>query len=287
MDRRLYRGGLGAALLAGAWIGGATIAASDAGYAGSDACLGCHEEAARSLIHRGADAQEPRCEGCHGPGKAHVDAGGGPSAIRRLDELEPFERSAACLVCHEKGGARNWRFGAHAAEEVSCSDCHAVHNAAGATEHLLAKARETELCLGCHKLQRVESLRSSHMPLREGKISCSDCHDPHGSTSDAMLRDPSLNDNCYRCHAEKRGPFLFEHPPVRESCLNCHDPHGSMHESLLRSKQPRLCQNCHISSRHPSEPRVSGSRFVFNRGCVNCHPQVHGSNHPSGVRQMR
>jgi DmsE family decaheme c-type cytochrome len=102
-----------------------------------------------------------------------------------------------------------------------------------------------------------------------------------------MLIDNSVNDNCYRCHAEKRGPVLFEHPPVKENCLNCHSPHGSMHESMLVAKQPRLCHNCHINSRHPSEPRVATNRFVFNKSCVNCHSEVHGSNHPGGVRQIR
>ena len=33
-----------------------------------------------------------------------------------------------------------------------------------------------------------------------------------------MLKEASVNDNCYKCHAEKRGPFLWEHPPVRENC---------------------------------------------------------------------
>jgi DmsE family decaheme c-type cytochrome len=125
------------------------------------------------------------------------------------------------------------------------------------------------------------------MPVREGKMTCTDCHNPHGSMTEGLLADRSVNDNCYRCHAEKRGPTLFEHPPVRENCLNCHDPHGSIHEALLVARPPRLCQNCHINSRHPSEPRNAASRFVFNKGCVNCHSQIHGSNNPSGIRAMR
>ncbi len=78
-------------------------------------------------------------------------------------------------------------------------------------------------------------LRSSHMPMREGKIVCTDCHNPHGSYSEKLLRANSVNENCYTCHAEKRGPFLWEHAPVRENCLNCHDPHGSINEYLLKS----------------------------------------------------
>ena len=88
------------------------------------------------------------------------------------------------------------------------------------------------------------------MPLPEGKLSCVDCHNPHGSTTDPLLKANSVNEVCYACHADKRGPFLFEHAPVRENCLNCHNPHGSNFESLLNAPRPMLCQQCHATSAH-------------------------------------
>jgi DmsE family decaheme c-type cytochrome len=99
-----------------------------------------------------------------------------------------------------------------------------------------------------------------------------------------MLREDSVNENCYTCHAEKRGPFLWEHAPVNESCTNCHEPHGSTNLRLLKVRQPRLCQQCHIESRHPTSPYNPrlGPKQVVNRSCVNCHQKIHGSNHPSG-----
>lgn len=266
---------------------GVAAAAEPEGYAGSEACLACHEEQAATLVHDGRDPKDPECESCHGPGAAHVEAGGDASKIRGLAHMSAEERTATCRTCHIGGNTVHWDGSAHDLHDVSCTDCHAVHNAAGRRPSLLAKASVLDTCYGCHKLQRGQMLRSSHMPVRENKLDCADCHNPHGSTTEAMLLDPSINDNCYRCHADKRGPTLFEHPPVRESCLNCHLPHGSMHESMLVSKVPRLCQNCHINSRHPGEPRVPANRFVFNRGCINCHTQVHGSNHPGGIRIMR
>jgi predicted CXXCH cytochrome family protein len=51
---------------------------------------------------------------------------------------------------------------------------------------------------------------------------------------------------------EKRGPFLWEHAPVRESCLNCHSPHGSNHEKLLTTALPMLCQECHSPIDYPN-----------------------------------
>jgi DmsE family decaheme c-type cytochrome len=110
---------------------------------------------------------------------------------------------------------------------------------------------------------------------------CSDCHNPHGSFSEALLREKSVNDTCYKCHAEKRGPFLFEHTPVRENCDNCHDPHGSVNEALLKISRPKLCYECHGLG-HGNIPGVN-SRLAFSRACNNCHTEVHGSNSPSGA----
>jgi DmsE family decaheme c-type cytochrome len=125
------------------------------------------------------------------------------------------------------------------------------------------------------------------MPLREGKLVCTNCHNPHGSATEAMLIESSINANCYKCHAEKRGPFLFEHTPVRENCLNCHDAHGTMNEYLLKLSRPRLCAECHTIDHGNS---IAGGPQVvqaFGRACQNCHTKVHGTNSPSGALLQR
>jgi DmsE family decaheme c-type cytochrome len=144
----------------------------------------------------------------------------------------------------------------------------------------------------CHKDVRAETWKNSHHPIREGKMDCADCHNPHGSATPKMIRAASVNDQCYTCHTEKRGPFLWEHPPVRENCVTCHAPHGSNHIRLQRTSVPYLCQQCHANTRHPGtlydgfrvptlENPAQGSNRVFNRACLDCHAAVHGSNHPS------
>jgi DmsE family decaheme c-type cytochrome len=123
------------------------------------------------------------------------------------------------------------------------------------------------------------------MPLREGKMVCSDCHNPHGSFTEALLKKDSINDVCYTCHAEKRGPFLFEHLPVRENCDNCHDPHGSVNEASLKMSRPRICFECHGAG-HGSTSTLN-SQTTMSRSCQNCHTQVHGSNAPAGGALQR
>ena len=125
------------------------------------------------------------------------------------------------------------------------------------------------------------------MPMREGKMVCSDCHNPHGSTTEALLRENSINENCYKCHAEKRGPFLFEHIPVRENCDNCHEPHGSTNEYLLKIARPRLCGTCHTFDHGPAIANGPGVVQGFAKACANCHTAVHGTNSPSGALLLR
>jgi DmsE family decaheme c-type cytochrome len=280
-------------------------------HVGSDQCLGCHPDARDRITHTlmgriffrspRDDLERQGCEACHGPGSGHVAAVGGAAEgflTFRADRGEAVAaQNEACLQCHGKGRQLGWEGSGHEARGLACTGCHRVMAPTSQRGQLAAidtrtplgfQRAATEVCVSCHRIEGAQLLRASHHPLREGKLTCTDCHDPHGGNSDrGLLVAATANDTCYRCHAEKRGPFLWEHPPVREDCLTCHEPHGSVHDKLLRAKMPRLCQSCHVETGHPTTPFDATSRFVFNRSCTNCHPQVHGSNHPSGVRFQR
>ena len=268
----------------------------DAYFVGSAKCATCHaasvaEFATTQMGRIGKTTRKGafECENCHGPASKHVAAGGGrgvggmvnfaPDA--KPEEIE--EANGVCLTCHERGNRTAWKGSTHETRGLACSSCHTVmRNVTPKAQ--LASAVEAEVCFQCHKLQRAQMQRSSHMPVREGKMTCSNCHNPHGSVygTEASIREPSINDNCYKCHAEKRGPLLHEHPPVRENCLNCHDAHGSNHEYLLKVQRPRLCAECHGFA-HGGQPGFNAlNNYAFGHGCNNCHSQVHGSNHPGG-----
>ena len=144
----------------------------------------------------------------------------------------------------------------------------------------------------CHRDKISKLDRSGHMPVREGKIECTTCHNVHGATNVRLLRKgDSIQELCTSCHAEKRGPFLWEHAPTRDGCVTCHDPHGSTNERMLVAKPPILCQRCHVHSRHPStiydQGNIDTSARVYARSCVTCHSAIHGSNHPSGKAFIR
>ncbi len=271
----------------------------DATTVGSKACTTCHANEATQFSHtlmgRLSKTQKGKyeCESCHGPGSAHVNAGGGRGVgglitYRPDDKSRTVEESnAICLTCHERGDRTYWNGSTHETRGLMCSACHTVMKQVS-RKSALKTAFEPDTCYQCHKDRRAESYFSSHMAARQGKITCSNCHNSHGSATEAMLRENSVNENCYKCHAEKRGPFLWEHNPVRENCLNCHDAHGSTKQALLKVQAPKLCGECHGFNHGGGNPLgPATSRFVFNKGCGNCHSKVHGSNHPSGMFFLR
>jgi DmsE family decaheme c-type cytochrome len=266
-------------------------------YAGADICLTCHDDKKGQLGPHGRaeNARTPMakqgCETCHGPGKAHVDAGGDASLIRNPGKLAPREVSATCTTCHNRGEHAFWDGSMHDRRELTCTTCHSVHTPESVTGQLVKK-NQLEVCARCHRDKLAKLDRSGHMPVREGKMQCSTCHNMHGSQNVRLLRAGySLNESCTSCHPEKRGPFLWEHAPVRENCTTCHDPHGSANERLLVAKQPFLCQRCHVHSRHPATVYdaavFKSSNRVYGRGCVNCHSAIHGSAHPAGMAFQR
>lgn len=281
---------------------------SDYSRDGADTCLGCHDDAATLSLFRGkhavpGDARGPfghgqlQCEACHGPGAEHsarVRRGEERPAVIRFrggTATEVLRQNGMCNDCHNADLGSAWHGGSHATNEVACADCHRSHTA---DDPVLQLASQPEVCFGCHQLQRSETLKVFSHPFAEERMACSSCHNPHGDSLDAALARQTVNDTCFDCHAEKRGPFLWEHAPAAEDCGLCHAPHGSNHPGMLTQRAPLLCQSCHAQSGHPSIAQDadgtaagSPSQFLLGQSCMNCHSQVHGSNHPSGSKLAR
>ena len=271
---------------------------------GQQVCSTCHTQETKNFAHTvhslgmqaalAADPGTATCEACHGPGSRHIEdptAKGSIIAFTKDGGSAVDTQAASCLGCHSGGQRDQWTGSVHQRNDLSCTDCHNPM-AKFSSEGLLAKQSISETCAGCHRDIRQQFNRRSHMPLPEGQMSCADCHNPHGTINATLLKTDTVNETCYQCHAEKRGPMLFEHAPVRDSCLNCHTPHGSNQHALLVAPIPFLCQQCHSHVRHPNDLQVANSlangmaadERLIGRGCITCHSQIHGSNHPSGPR---
>lgn len=288
---------------------------------GRDCMRGCHNAIVESFVSEVhgksakflSDSRAANCEACHRNSEKHSETSSPTRSggdVGNPAKLNASLANESCLQCHSRDRyLSNWRGGKHDRADMSCISCHTIHHTKFNTEitasrqralqdrsfgmldargvdYMLTGLTVEETCFRCHSDKRKALYqRSTHLLRSENnlsKVTCVSCHNPHGGEGRQMLSEPSVNKVCYGCHAEKRGPFLWEHDPVQEDCLTCHMAHGSNFERLLTKRSHQLCQLCHINML-PRHSTVAGfDVFTFNRGCVNCHSQIHGSNHPSG-----
>jgi DmsE family decaheme c-type cytochrome len=217
------------------------------------------------------------CENCHGAGKGHVDGGGDITKIFDPAKATPQQVDSTCLSCHTETHP-NFLRSPHAKANVSCISCHSVHS--GNTQDRLLKASEPTLCYQCHTDVKPSFDMPFHHRVNEGLVKCSDCHDVHGTFKNNNLRSTAdQNMICTKCHTDVRGPFVFEHAPVKaEGCTSCHTPHGSQNARLLNMPNIAvLCNQCH-------SPVAAGTVHGMDAGssaiqpCISCHTMIHGSN---------
>lgn len=282
-----------------------------ADYVGTQNCLAaCHEHDQLKLFFdastMGAQLKKESgmplvdCESCHGPGSLAIngltpekianDAAQGIKTacdFKTLIDLKTLPapaQSLICLKCHTANATfnlHNWNAGVHSLSEVSCFDCHDVHASPDLKVTPLASGK---LCFSCHQEAQVQFSLPSHHPLKEGRVFCVDCHDPHGGFTGGHLQKESIKETCVQCHPEKKGPYLYEHADVTEDCLNCHSSHGSVNRNLLVAREPFLCLQCHEG--HPVNTTMGGSispgtaRAYYTR-CTDCHSRIHGTDVPA------
>jgi DmsE family decaheme c-type cytochrome len=275
-------------------------------------CTRCHDESEATPIlsiyqtKHGVkgDARTPTCQSCHGESEKHLK--GDPNVKGRAAPDIVFkkgvypisdekDRAEPCLTCHKGTKRTHWDGSQHQNSGVACNSCHETHQP---VDKVLGKLTQTQVCFTCHKEQRADIHKISTHPIEVGKVACADCHNPHGSAGNKLVKRNTVNETCWSCHAEKRGPFLWEHQPATEDCTNCHTPHGSNIAPLLKSRAPFLCDECHDGPHNSQAPygkaaaglqggllpsNSNPSTSAVGRACMNCHSMVHGSNSPAGA----
>ena len=302
----MYRLGVGAVVLLFSSVAAAFAQTTPgAGYVGSNACKTCHADIwsrfyknphFQSIAMGDEPPSRTGCEGCHGPGRAHIEASGGKNTIPHAFSLmTPKQVLADCLTCHARDFQKvNIQHSEHTLNNVVCTNCHSIHHSP-TPKFLLAKTQH-EMCYGCHASVRAQFQMPSKHRVDEGFMECSDCHNPHGTFAPTwrmgdrphMVEQALLNQEpCLKCHIDKGGPFVYQHAPVNvDGCETCHYPHGSTNTRLLRRPVVfTLCLECHNGSGFgtrnagvdltPSSHNLLDPRF---QKCTTCHVRIHGSN---------
>ena len=259
-------------------------AAASSDFVGSETCVTCHDEIGKKFadnphtkmaeMHGSNGAT---CENCHGAGKAHVDGGGDVTKIFNPAKHSVKEVDEKCLGCHA-GTHPNFERAPHDKANVGCISCHSVH--ASKDKEQLLKTSQPALCFQCHSDVKASVSMPFHHPVNEGVVKCSDCHDVHGTFGNNNLRstaDQSMI--CTKCHTDVRGPFVYEHAPVKaEGCLACHSPHGSQNARMLNMPSINtLCNQCHSRVANATVHGM-GAGSDDMQPCTSCHTYIHGSN---------
>ena len=260
-------------------------------FVGSSTCQTCHEDIFNALLKsphnaveagRKKDWKEHACESCHGPGAKHAES------VSAADITRPADKT--CLACHQNQPTHAGRIqSTHAKNAVACGNCHKVHESGGANLVARKPAAVNSQCESCHVTVKAQFAKPFRHKVTENAMTCVDCHNPHGSNRAAMGQAFAANEpGCVSCHSDKRGPFTFEHGPVRfDGCATCHETHGSNNPRMLtRAEARQVCLECHANlPGQKTTPAVMGVvppafhdlRSPRYQNCTVCHQKLHGS----------
>jgi DmsE family decaheme c-type cytochrome len=239
----------------------------------NETCKTCHVPHEEHKVN----AYHSDCLTCHTPEPKHV-VEGGKGTVK-------FPTADNCLSCHKNNDHKrmNWAFSPHKKAGVECNNCHGNHSQEvhlkdgqefkGLNVGMWKSDRNSAVCMSCHKDVAARMNMPSHHPVKEGGLSCVNCHDPHTGKQTTLA---GKTEQCTQCHQNVRGPKVFEHAPVVEDCTTCHNPHGSPNRRLMQLAQPMQCLQCHsiAATRHTKAGAPTGAQM---RNCTNCHSAIHGS----------
>lgn len=255
------------------------------------------------LVGSRSAADESDAATAGAPASDVSSAHGESSAKSVTPQQAEYVGTETCAACHA-AQFKEFQHSTHARIAVpgepgqvgaqGCETCHgpgSLHVAAGGGRGvggIINPRKDPSTCFACHLDKKAEFRLPYHHPVLEGKMSCADCHTPHGLEvrpwTATTMKD--INEACFKCHKEQRGPFVWEHEALREGCTTCHKVHGSIHEKMLLVRDNNLCLRCHTQVNFPTIGKSSHAGRLPQGTCFSaaCHTAVHGSNFDDHLR---
>jgi DmsE family decaheme c-type cytochrome len=220
---------------------------------------------------------------------------GDPADIQNPGKLAQGQTDQLCMSCHRNEQTHAGRIvDSHSKQGVSCISCHNVHGEHGQALVVRSIPGINQQCASCHLNVWASFQKPYGHRLVQNAMTCVDCHNPHGPLAKSagmatMGKGFAANEpSCFGCHGDKRGPFTFDHAPMRlEGCGACHEPHGSANPRALAQHDVRLvCLECHSNLPAPNNktgamgvvpPAFHDLRSPRYQNCTVCHQKIHGS----------
>jgi Flp pilus assembly protein TadD len=235
-------------------------------------CLRCHSSEAQPSLPeaRNKYAGAPflaggiTCTACHGDAQAHL-ASGGQTPMLKLEELPAVRRDSICLSCHLEGQ-----------EAIVHQGKRLVDFRPGQNIFDYASYFVREVA-GERATSQWEALLQSGCKRGAGeRLTCTTCHDPHGSTAtmSSEERVEFYRMKCLQCHdaaasghaadATAQEGFASSHHPEDRDCVSCHMPRAKAddiaHEQVTDHRIPRLVQRS--KEKQPADGRTRMGALV-------------------------
>jgi predicted CXXCH cytochrome family protein len=195
-------------------------------------CDGCHSVGYDVKTHQPAE-WNVGCEQCHGPGSVHVAH---PTATNIVDpgRMDDHHETDTCIQCHSQGRPTtnpiegryyDWPVGYRVGLEL--------HDSWRLEDHRLGETTFTHWAEGSAHKNRMQGNDFVQSVMYEHGVTCSSCHDVHGTDNPAQLRRAG-NALCLGCHTPggrngPRAPTLVQHTghvatSAGSECVACHMP---------------------------------------------------------------
>ncbi len=214
------------------------------------ACRSCHSNAAVHVEDPSAenignpgrlpnDSVSTLCGTCHVNHREMDDFGFDPHTSLRLNcnschkvhgghkDLLLDDRAEFCMPCHETTRADFHKATNHPVLQgaMTCLSCHQFAR----RNDLPVELGLNRVCQSCHP-QVAGPFLYEHGPMSSHSVDgdgCVECHTPHGSANDHLLRQPE-NLVCRQCHVVPTHQTAHSGQYANMDCMTCHtDVHGS------------------------------------------------------------
>jgi predicted CXXCH cytochrome family protein len=232
-------------------------------------CDGCHS-VGFNIENNSVAEWNVGCERCHGAGSVHAEHPTRDNIINPA-RMHYVQANDTCIQCHSQGQPLknpiqgkyyDWPVGYRVG--MNLSDYWKLE------PHELGKLTFTHFPDGTAHKNRMQGNDFVQSLMYSRGVTCFSCHDPHGTSNQAMLRKP-INDVCGTCH----GPNTQNGPHAVSIEAHTHHKADSPGSQCVACHMPKIEQtiaDVNVSSHtfHFVTP-VQTDTLKIPNACTACH----------------